>query len=248
MRAVAAVGAAALAAGAYRLAVAPTAQVLGRTVARCPTAAGQLALTYDDGPNPRATPALLELLDRHAARATFFLIGRWAEREPGIVRELVAAGHAIGNHTHTHPRLPRLRAAAVREELHRCRGAVEDAGVTFSTLGGAALMRPPYGRRRPGTLRVVRAEGYVPVMWSVTGYDWRPGDSAERIGGRCMGARDGDIVLLHDGWSREPDADRSRSLAATRMALEHHGARGARFVTVPQLTDEPWAARQSQQP
>ena len=107
--------------------------------------------------------------------------------------------------------------------------------MTFSTVDGAALMRPPYGRRRPGTLRVLREEGYVPVTWSVTGYDWRPRERAERIGARAIGAREGDMILLHDGSHLEPAADRSRSLAATRMALEHHAARGTRFVTVPEL-------------
>ena len=213
----------------------PTAQIYGPTVARVPGATGRLALTYDDGPNPRETPKLLELLARYDAKATFFLIGRWAGLEPGLIRELVAAGHAIGNHTHTHPTMPLLRAPELREELRKCRAAVEAAGVTFSTIDGAALMRPPYGRRRPGTLRVLREEGYVPVTWSITGYDWRENDSAEKIGKRCLKAKDGDIILLHDGFDREPAYDRSRSLEATRMALEHHTARGARFVTVPDL-------------
>jgi peptidoglycan-N-acetylglucosamine deacetylase len=213
----------------------PTAQLFGPLFCRAPGAAGRLALTYDDGPNPSETPALLELLAAYDAKATFFLIGRWAEREPGLVHELAAAGHAIGNHTYSHPTMPLLGAAGVREELKRCRGAVEAAGVTFSTLGGGALMRPPYGRRRPGTLRVLRAEGYAPITWSVTGYDWRTRESAERIGRRCVRAGDGDVILLHDGSDREPRADRSRSLAATRAALEHHTARGARFVTIPEL-------------
>ena len=213
----------------------PTAQLYGHTVCRFPAARGKLALTYDDGPNPAYTPRLLDLLDAYGAKATFFLIGRWAEREPGLVREVVARGHAIGNHTTTHPTMPLHGAARIRDELQRCRGAIEEAGVELSTIDGAALMRPPFGRRRPGTLRTMRQEGYVPVTWSVTGYDWRRREPAERIGGRCMKARDGDVILLHDGSHLEPEGDRSRSLEATRMALEHHTARGACFVTVPEL-------------
>ena len=223
----------------------PTAQLYGPTLCRARGAHGRLALTYDDGPNPAFTPALLELLERHDAKATFFLIGKWAAREPGLVRELVAAGHAIGNHTQSHPTLPLLGAGGVRDELRRCRDAVEAAGVALSTVDGAALMRPPWGRRRPGTLRVLRAEGYVPVTWSVTGYDWRARESAERIGARCAGAGDGDMILLHDGSHLEPAADRSRSLAATRAALEHHSARGARFVTVPELFADELASGRS---
>ena len=213
----------------------PTAQLYGRVVDRFPDARGRLALTFDDGPNPVETPKLLDLLDEYDAKATFFLIGRWAGREPGLVRELVDRGHAIGNHTHTHPTMPLHGADAIREELERCRGAVELAGVDFSRIDGAMLMRPPYGRRRPGTLRVLAEQGYVPVTWSVTGYDWRSWETAERIGRRCVRAGDGDLILLHDGSDHDPRHDRTKSLAAARAALEHHSARGARFVTVPEL-------------
>jgi peptidoglycan/xylan/chitin deacetylase (PgdA/CDA1 family) len=233
-RAVMLVGAGAAAVGLYGAQV-PTAQLYGPTIHRFPGARGRLALTFDDGPNPRTTPRLLDLLDSYDAKATFFLIGRWAGREPGLVREIAARGHAIGNHTHTHPTMPLHGAEMLREDLARCRGTVERAGVTFSRAGGAMLMRPPYGRRRPGTLRVIAEEGYVPVTWSVTGYDWRRRETAERIGRRCVRARDGDLILLHDGSAAGPGEDRSRSLAAARAALEHHSARGARFVTVPEL-------------
>ena len=202
---------------------------------RVPGADGRIALTYDDGPNPAYTPWLLELLDRFDAKATFFLIGRWAEREPGLVRELVDRGHAIGNHTYDHPTMPLHRDDTIREELRRCRAAIEAAGVELSTAGDGALMRPPYGRRRPGTLRVLREEGYQPVTWSVTGYDWRSWETAKRIGRRAVRAKGGDFILLHDGNNLDPAADRSRSLEATRMALEHHTPLGTRFVTVPEL-------------
>jgi peptidoglycan/xylan/chitin deacetylase (PgdA/CDA1 family) len=213
----------------------PTSQLYGPTIHRFPGARGKLALTFDDGPNPRDTPRLLDMLDAFEAKATFFLIGRWAAREPALVREIVERGHAIGNHTHTHPTMPLHTAGTIRDELDRCRGAVEQAGVTFSRVGGAWLMRPPYGRRRPGTLRVLAEQGYVPVTWSVTGYDWRRWETARRIGRRCARARDGDLILLHDGSDRDPRHNRDRSLAAARTALERHTARGARFVTVPEL-------------
>ena len=121
----------------------PTMQVYGKTIHRERAAGRRLALTFDDGPNPEQTPRLLELLARHDAKATFFLIGEWAEREPGLIRELAAAGHAIGNHTYTHPTMPAHGAKRIREELRRCREAVEASGETFSTVDGAALMRPP---------------------------------------------------------------------------------------------------------
>ena len=112
---------------------------------------GRVALTFDDGPNPVHTPRLLEVLDRLGAPATFFVLGRWAAREPALLREMTTAGHALGNHTHTHPTLPLLGRSAVADELARCREAVESAGAQFSLVGESMLMRPPYGRRRRGT-------------------------------------------------------------------------------------------------
>lgn len=234
MRTAIALGAGAAAVALYGAQV-PTAQLYGPTIHRFPGARGKLALTFDDGPNPRETPQLLDLLDAYDAKATFFLIGRWAARDPELVREIAGRGHAIGNHTYSHPTMPLHGAGMLREDLARCRWAVERTGVTFSQVDGAMLMRPPYGRRRPGTLRVLAEEGYVPVTWSVTAYDWRGWETGRRIARRCVGARDGDLILLHDGSDRDQLHDRSRSLAAARAALEHHTERGARFVTVPDL-------------
>lgn len=213
----------------------PTAQLYGRTVHRERGAGKCLALTYDDGPNPVETPKLLDLLDRHDAKATFFLVGKWAEREPELIRETVARGHAIGNHTFTHPSMPAHGAARIREELRLCKEAVEASGERFSVIDGEALMRPPYGRRRPGTLRVLREEGYVPVTWSITGYDWRERTTAEEITRRCMKAREGDVILLHDGSQHDPATDRHMSIETTAALLEHYSRDGYHFLTVPDL-------------
>lgn len=213
----------------------PTAQIYGATICRNPAAGRRIALTYDDGPNPAYTPQLLALLDRFGAKATFFSIGLWAEREPGLLREMHAAGHAIGNHTHTHPTMPLLSMGAVKEELRRCRAAVEAAGIEFSRANGGMLMRPPYGRRRPATLRAMREEGYEPVTWSVTCYDWRRTATRRSIARHARHAGEGDIILMHDGNNLVPDADRSRSVGATEDTLERYAAAGYEFVTVPEL-------------
>jgi peptidoglycan/xylan/chitin deacetylase (PgdA/CDA1 family) len=215
----------------------PTAQIYGPTVCREPGAGDRICLTFDDGPNPEQTPRLLDLLDRYDAKATFFLIGEWALREPELIRETVARGHAIGNHTFTHPTMPAHGAKRIREELRRCREAVEASGETFSTIDGAALMRPPYGRRRPGTLRTMREEGYVPITWSITGYDWRAHTTAKRITKRALKSKGGDIILLHDGSNEEPAADRHKSIETVAATLEHFTPKGFQFVTVPQLVE-----------
>jgi peptidoglycan/xylan/chitin deacetylase (PgdA/CDA1 family) len=220
---------------AYYHGASPTSQLYGRTICRLPAATGAVALTFDDGPNLRSTESLLDVLGRYAARATFFVIGAFAEREPGLVRELADRGHCLGNHTFSHRSMPGRCAAALREELARTRAAVEAAGRRFSEVDGRALMRPPYGHRRPGTLRVVRAEGYLPVMWSVTCFDWRRMTTARAIARRGSRARGGDIVLLHDGSNHGLDVDRSRTVAATERILDRLAARGYRFASIPEL-------------
>ena len=231
----AALGAAAAAGVAFYGGQYPTAQIYGATICRNPGAGRRIALTYDDGPNPVYTPRLMAILERFGAKATFFSIGMWAEREPELLRELHDAGHAIGNHTHTHPTMPLLSSGAVREELRRCRDAVEASGVEFSRAGGGMLMRPPYGRRRPATLRTMREEGYEPVTWSVTCYDWRRTATQRSIARHAAHAGEGDIILMHDGNNLVPDADRSRSVAATEETLQRYAAEGYEFVTVPEL-------------
>lgn len=213
----------------------PTSQLYGHTICRVPEAGGAIALTYDDGPNPRETEGLMDVLERHDARGTFLLLGRWAEREPALIREIVERGHAIGNHTWSHPTMPLRTDEQIREELRRCREAVEAAGVSFSTVDGQALMRPPFGRRRPGTIRTMNEEGYVPLLWSITCFDWRRTATARKIAKRALKAGDGDIVLLHDGFHKDPAHDRSASVAATGEVLSRMTAEGFRFVGVPDL-------------
>jgi peptidoglycan/xylan/chitin deacetylase (PgdA/CDA1 family) len=143
----------------------PTAQWYGKTFTGLAAGSRELALTYDDGPNDRHTLRLLDVLARHGVRATFFLIGRYVRQRPDIVREISQAGHAIGNHTETHPLLIFKSEAEIRRELTECTAALGDAGVEVSDL-----FRPPFGGRRPAVLRIGRELGLVPVMWNVTGY------------------------------------------------------------------------------
>jgi peptidoglycan/xylan/chitin deacetylase (PgdA/CDA1 family) len=212
--------------------MAPTGQWYGSTFTGLPRSAKRLALTYDDGPNDPHTLRLLDILARHNLHATFFLIGRYVRRRPDIVRELVKAGHVVGNHTFTHPLLTLKSADEVRRELTDCRKAIEDAVGQHSNL-----FRPPFGGRRPAVLRVARSLGLQPIMWNVTGYDWNapPAAAIERKVESQM--RGGDVILLHDGGHKQMGADRSQTVLATDHLLSRYQSEGFEFVTIRQMLE-----------
>lgn len=217
---------------------APKPQGFGRSFVGTPGDGTLLALTYDDGPNTAWTPALLDVLDKHGVKATFFSIGGFAKAEPGLLREVAAAGHAVGNHTYTHVSMPFHTDATIRDQLRRTTAAIEDAGVEMARVQGRRLMRPPYGRRRPGTLRVLREEGYVPITWSVTLWDWSKGVTTEKIMRKAdHQIRGGDVILLHDGCNVRMGYDRSHSIEATGRILDRWQAEGYEFVSVPEMIE-----------
>jgi peptidoglycan/xylan/chitin deacetylase (PgdA/CDA1 family) len=217
----------------------PKAQGFGKSFIGTPGQGELLALTYDDGPNTAWTPALLELLDTHGVQATFFSIGHYAEEQPALLREVAAAGHAIGNHTYSHVSMPLHTDDTIREELRRTTEAIEGAGVEMARVQGRRLMRPPYGRRRPGTLRVLRDEGYVPVTWSVTLWDWSKGVTADKIMRKAeKQIKGGDVILLHDGCDVSMGYDRSQSVEATKRILSRWKEdEGYEFVTIPEMVE-----------
>jgi peptidoglycan/xylan/chitin deacetylase (PgdA/CDA1 family) len=213
-------------------ALSPGSQLFGPTLiaGNDPT---QAALTYDDGPNPAATPELLDILARHNARATFFFVGSFVREQPELVRRVQAAGHLIGNHTQTHPWLYRQTERVIREELRACNSALED------TLGAPVrYLRPPYGSRRPAVLRIARELGLTPVQWNCMGHDWEPigvdGILARIDRGLIRAQRRGTgaNILLHDGHHRVQNADRSDTLRVTDTLLTRFKRDGIHPVTV----------------
>jgi peptidoglycan/xylan/chitin deacetylase (PgdA/CDA1 family) len=170
------------------------------------------------------------VLDRHQVKATFFVIGRHVRRRPEIVREAAAASHVIGNHTYTHPNLIFRGAPQVRREIAECEAAVQDAAGVRTWL-----FRPPWGGRRPATLRAIRRAGYEPVMWSVTSYDWRARSAAEIAGQVARQVRGGDVILLHDGSHLGKSGERSRTVEATEEIVRRYRGEGYEFVTVPEM-------------
>ena len=222
-------GIAAAATAAGWAAMDPKSQLYGRTFTGLRARNGRrwLALTYDDGPNDPWTPRLLEVLARHGVHATFFMIGGYAAARPELARAVAEAGHEIGNHTFTHPNLVFASGARLERELRDCDRALTDA------LGAhSRLFRPPFGGRRPGTLSSVRRLGYEPVMWSVTGRDWKL-DSAAAIEQQVAPrTRAGDVILFHDGSHHAFGADRGATVAATDALIRRFRDQGFELVTV----------------
>jgi len=213
--------------------MAPTGQWYGRTFAGLKRGSKQIALTYDDGPNDPHTLKLLEVLARHEVQATFFMIGRYVRQRPDIVLDVARAGHVIGNHTLTHSLLIFESAAQTRTELVECRTALTDAVGKHSNL-----FRPPFGGRRPATLRTARELGLETVMWNVTGYDWNAPSAAQvekKVVGQIHG---GDVILLHDGGHRAMGADRGPTVIATDNLIRRYKDQGFQFVTVTEMMEE----------
>jgi peptidoglycan-N-acetylglucosamine deacetylase len=159
-------------------------------------------LTFDDGPDPEWTPRVLDVLDQAQAPATFFAIGERARRSPDLVRQIHAAGHAIGNHTysHRHPWFMSQRAA---------RAQVRDGAQALSDVIGIAprFYRPPHGRYRPCMSDEAQRCGEQVVLWDVSAIDWGPLGRADGIEKRLDAVRGGNIVLMHDGRNQHNRPD-----------------------------------------
>ncbi len=205
-------------------AFAPWSQLFGRTI-RHTSDPGAMALTFDDGPNPAITPKLLRLLAHYDIHATFFLIGRRVRAFPELAAEIAGHGHAIGNHTETHPHLTFHSRHRLVQEIDSCREAIFRAARVEPRW-----MRPPFGFRAPQLDKVLRRLGYAGVaMWSVWARDWNS-QPPEPVIRRLRHAGGGDIVLLHDGDYRVREGDRRHTVAALEFWLPRWKDAGVRFV------------------
>lgn len=211
--------------------MAPTGQWYGPTFAGGIRGSKQIALTYDDGPNDPHTLKLLEVLAKHKVRATFFMIGRFVQQNPDIARAVAQQGHVIGNHTFMHPLLIFKSENETCSQLLDCRRALEDAVGQHSTL-----FRPPFGGRRPATLRIARELGFQTVMWNVSSDDWKAPTAAEIEKKVARQLRGGDVILLHDGSHRAMSANRAQTVIATENLIQRYRDQGYEFVTVEEMT------------
>lgn len=220
----------------------PRAQLFGPTL--CHTGSpNKLAITFDDGPNLAITPKLLDLLAKHNARATFFLVGKFVRECPELAKEILARGHALGNHTDTHPNLFLCGRRKSEEELRSCTDAIRQA-----TGVEPRWFRPPFGFRSPWLSGIAKRQGMQTAMWTLIPGDWRVkpadwlikrmnpiADHARRklpSGTSYVGGLTGDILCLHDGYHHHQNGDRARTIAALEYWLPRWSDLGLEFVTM----------------
>lgn len=201
--------------------------VFGRVQRRLPRGDRAVALTFDDGPNPDATPAILDALGAEGVPATFFVLGRHADRWPSIVARTAAEGHVIGNHGYHHRKLVWRGPRYVRDDIALGAAAIERTGADRPRL-----FRAPHGQRNPWVSPIARAQGHRTVGWTLGVWDTaRPGPDviADRV---LRGTRPGSIVLLHDGDGYDPVGDRMQTARSLTRIVRGLKERGYSFATL----------------
>jgi peptidoglycan/xylan/chitin deacetylase (PgdA/CDA1 family) len=181
-----------------------------------------VALTFDDGPHPEGTPAVLEALAAGRAGATFFLVGEQVERRPALAAEIVAAGHPVALHCYQHRSFLRLTPRQAREDLLRGMAAIEDATGETPTQ-----FRPPFGYLTAAALGFARSQGWEVVLWKRIGYDWRPSATPVSIMRRVTRSlRGGEILVLHDADFYSSPGSWRNTAGALPLLFERLEARG----------------------
>lgn len=187
------------------------------------------ALTFDDGPHPDSTPHLLEVLARHRVHATFFMLGKAAQRYPEIVRHVAEEGHVIGNHSWDHSSFPSISSSERRRQIRACAKAVAPYG--------QRLFRPPWGRQTRSSRLDALCLRHTVITWSVDAEDWVEHTSEWILKRLIDKIQPGSVILLHDAlWTQraQPTANRKSVIEAVDMLLEHLGDQ-FQFVTIPEL-------------
>lgn len=181
-----------------------------------PLAPGRaVAITFDDGPHPEGTPAMLEILAGFGATATFFVIGEQAVRRPELLQRIRAQGHAVALHGYHHRLHLRRGAAELAEDFRRGAAVIEDA-----INESPRLHRPPYGIYSPASLQIARERGLQPLLWAAWGKDWRKFTTPARIAHRVLRSlNSGDVILLHDADFYSAKSSHLRTAPALELVL-----------------------------
>jgi peptidoglycan-N-acetylglucosamine deacetylase len=198
-----------------RYLLAPHVPAAARALGIQRTVSDGVAITFDDGPHPEGTPAVLDVLDEAGMKATFFLVGEQVERRPALAGEITARGHLVALHGYRHRPQPALPARVVRDDVARGAAAVEEA--TGAALG---WHRPPYGLYSAAGLEAVRQRDLKPLLWSRWGKDWRRLTTPQRIAARAGAhVRPGDVILLHDADFYSSKGSHGRTVEALKLMV-----------------------------
>lgn len=185
----------------------------------------EIALTFDDGPSPQNTQAILDVLRRYQVKATFFMLGTWVEKYPDLARAVVADGHAVGDHSWSHPDLTQLSASEITQQLTSTRDIIQQV-----TGVRPVLFRPPYRAYNRQVLDIAASLHFSTVLWNIDPHDWEMPGKGPIISTALGNAQNGAIILLHDGGG-----DRSQTVEALSTIIEKLQAQGFTFVTIPQM-------------
>jgi peptidoglycan/xylan/chitin deacetylase (PgdA/CDA1 family) len=203
--------------------------IFGRPISSLTMPGQVVALTFDDGPNPVATPRILDALAARGVKATFFVLGRHADRWPELVKRMSDEGHAIGNHGYFHRKLHVRSPAYVRRDLTMGVESIERAASVTPKL-----FRAPHGFRNPWVSAIASSLGERTVGWSLGVWDSdKPGVDAI-VARTVAGTKPGSILLLHDGDGYDIDGDRTQTADAIPGIVDTLLGRGYSFITVPQ--------------
>jgi peptidoglycan-N-acetylglucosamine deacetylase len=185
-----------------------------------------IALTFDDGPWPHTTPTVLEILKKEDIKATFFWVGQYLKAHPEIAKQVIAEGHAIGNHTWHHWYRQMSKPTAAQE--------IEDTAELIYKITGvkSLVFRPPGGLLNNGVADYAKAQNYVTVMWSVDSMDYRPYSATELVKNVMRKVEPGAIVLMHDGGGNRPATVKALPEIIAQLKKQNYS-----FVTVPQLLE-----------
>lgn len=203
-------------------------RVFGSVLGQLPSHDKQVSLTFDDGPNPDATPRILDALREHDVKATFFILGAHAERWPDLVRRVVSEGHQIGNHGYFHEKLHLKSPFYVKRDIVLGKRAIERAGGSTPRF-----FRAPHGFRSPWVTSIAASLGERTIGWSLGVWDSdRPGVKAI-VDRTIEGTKPGSIILLHDGDGYNANGDRMQTARAVPEIISRLRDNGFKFVTLP---------------
>jgi peptidoglycan/xylan/chitin deacetylase (PgdA/CDA1 family) len=191
-----------------------------------------VSITFDDGPSPKYTPQILDILKQHDVKATFFVVGKHVKKYPDIVKRMVAEGHDVGNHTYNHRDLVPATKATILKELRKTDEIIKDT-VSVNTT----LFRPPRGVYNQAARKTLVEEGYEIILWSLSSCDWRPNSPAGILKRIKRFTKNGTIILFHDSGAlvRKEGGQRGNTVKALPMVIEYLKEQDYKILPIREL-------------